>query len=332
MKRKRSNYKESRKKSFNKQDKFYTKEDIFISRMASILMFSKSQIIPTFSQRATTTIRINPLKSPTSDTVRRLTRKGFDLEKVKGIDNVYFVLNKDKSEISQTEEYYDGKFYIQNLSSILPSVLLDPKENERVLDMCAAPGSKTTHLAALMNNEGEIVANDSEISRVSSLKNVLEQFGVKNTKVLLNDANNFGKKYPNTFDKVLLDAPCSGEGLIYFRGPKPLRFWSIEKVKRYSFLQKELLESAFLTLKHGKFMIYSTCTLEPEENEGTLTYLLEKYPNARIEKIELERTNNMVPGIIKWSGNKYHPMVKNSIRILPTSKMMGFFIAKIFKE
>jgi 16S rRNA (cytosine1407-C5)-methyltransferase len=331
VKRTRSNYKQSRKKT-NKPKKFYTKDGIFISRMASILMMPKSRIEPLFSQRAVTTIRINPLKGDTGRIKNMLERKGYDLEKVGMVKDTYFVLNKDKSEISQTDEYFDGKYYIQNLSSILPSSILDPQEDEKVLDMCAAPGSKTTHLAALMNNKGEIIANDSEISRVSSLKNVLTQFGVKNTRVTLGDAIEFGRKYPATFDKVLLDAPCSGEGLIYLRGQKPLRFWGIDRIKRYTHVQKELIESGFLALKHGKFMVYATCTLEPEENEGVITSLLEKYPNARLEEIEIERSENMVNGITKWSGNTYDNSVKKSMRIIPTSKMMGFYIAKIFKE
>jgi len=337
MKQKRTNYKKRRpSKYFHKGDskerKFYTKEDIFISRMASILMIPKSRVIPLFSQRAITTIRLNPLKGDTSKTKRNLLRKGYELKESGFEDNTYFVVNKDKSEISEEREYSEGKFYIQNLSSILPSLLLEPKDDDKILDMCAAPGSKTTHLAALMGNKGKIVANDSEISRVSSLRNVLVQFGVKNTEVNMGDAEDFGKRDPNKFDKVLLDAPCSGEGLIYFGGTKPLRFWGIDKIKRYSYLQKELIESAFLTLKHGNFMIYSTCTLEPEENEGVITYLLGKFPNARLENINLGKRENIVKGITKWSGNKYHPSVKNSIRILPSKEMMGFYIAKIFKE
>jgi 16S rRNA (cytosine1407-C5)-methyltransferase len=332
VKKRRSNYKQSRKKDYSKPDRFYTKEDIFISRMASILMLPKSKIVPLFSQRSITTIRLNPLKGDVIRMKNSLIKKGYNLEEINGVANAYFVLNKDKSEISQTDEYFSGKFYIQNLSSILPSILLDPKEDEVILDMCAAPGSKTTHLAALMNNKGEIIANDSEMSRVSSLKNVLEQFGVKNTKVVMSDARDFGKQYPATFDKVLLDAPCSGEGLIYFRGSKPLRFWGIDRIKRYTFLQRELLESAFLALKHGKHMIYSTCTLEPEENEGVVTYLLNKYPNARLEEIKMDKDIQYVGGIRKWSGNIYDPSIKKSIRILPTSKTMAFYIAKIFKE
>ena len=331
MKQKRTNYKKPRGRQAQER-KFYTKDDIFISRMASILMLPKSKIVPLFSQRAISTIRINPLKGNVEEIKKLLLEKDYDLEKVTMVENVYFVRNKDKSEISRTDEYYDGLFYIQNLSSILPSAILNPKEDEKILDMCAAPGSKTTHLAALMNNKGTIVANDSDQKRISSLNNVLKQFGVTNTKVTMEEGEDIGVLKPNEYDKVLLDAPCSGEGLIYMRGQKPLRFWGIDKIKRYSFIQKELIESAFLTLKHGNYMIYCTCTLEPEENEGVITYLLNSYPNARLEEIEIEKKKNITEGITKWSGNTYHPSVKKSIRILPTREMMGFYIAKIFKE
>lgn len=337
MKQKRSNYKKTRKnkryyKGQSEEKTFYTKEGIFVSRLASILLLPKSKIIPLFSQRAITAIRLNPLKGDPLETKASLIRKEYHLRKVKWEENTYLVINKDKNEVSQDREYADGKFYIQNLSSILASVILDPKEGEKILDMCAAPGSKTTHLAALTNNKSQIVANDSEISRISSLKNVVEQFGVENCKVLLSDGVDFGKKYPVTFDRVLLDAPCSGEGMIYMRGSKPLRFWNIQRINRYTHIQKELVESAFLTLKHGGSMLYSTCTLEPEENEGVVTYLLEKYPNARLEEIKLHKDIQHSKGITKWSGNKYHSSVKKSIRILPSAEMMGFYIAKIFKE
>jgi len=335
--RKRSNYKQSRrsKRSYSKpQEKkeFYTKENIFVSRMASILLLPKATIVPLFSQRAKTTIRLNPLRGDVKKIKNSLIRNGYDLEQIHWEENSYFVLNKDKNEVSQSREYEEGKFYIQNPSSILASVLLEPEEGEKILDMCAAPGSKTTHLAALTKNKAEIIANDSEISRVNSLNRVIDQFGVKNSKVTLSDGEDFGKKYPVSFDKVLLDAPCSGEGMIYMRGPKPLRFWSIQKVNRYSQIQRKLIESAFLTLNHGGTMIYSTCTLEPEENEGVVTYLLEKYPNARIEEVHLHKSIKHEKGITKWSGNKYHPTVRDTIRITPSSEMMGFYIAKIFKE
>jgi 16S rRNA C967 or C1407 C5-methylase (RsmB/RsmF family) len=171
--KKRSNYNKPRRSqhSYNKpkeKREFYTKENIFVSRMASILLLPKSQIVPLFSQRAKTTIRLNPLKGDVKKTKNSLIKKGYDLEQIPWEENTYFVLNQDKNEVSQSREYDEGKFYIQNLSSILASILLEPKRGERILDMCAAPGSKTTHIAALTDNQAEIIANDSEISRVNS--------------------------------------------------------------------------------------------------------------------------------------------------------------------
>jgi 16S rRNA (cytosine1407-C5)-methyltransferase len=205
--------------------------------------------------------------------------------------------------------------------------MLDPHEGEDILDMCAAPGSKTTHICALTKNNAKIIANDSDMARVGSIRNVLEQFGAK-AKVSLNEGQIFGRRYPEYFDKILLDAPCSGEGLIYLNGQKPLRHWSIKKVRISSIIQKELISSAFEALKKGGTLIYSTCTLEPDENEGVVSYLLETYKDARIEKISLPGTNK---GITKWSGNRYHQEVAKTMRILPSAEMMGFYVAKIKK-
>ncbi len=340
-KKKRSNYGRKRLPYTHRNTplKYYTKEDTFVSRMASILMIPKSRVKQAFSKRPITTIRMNSLKGSPEETKDILLKKGYALELVPWSPNTYFVLNKDKSEVSQTEEYYDGRYYIQNLSSILAVLILNPQKGQKILDMCASPGSKTTHIADLTENQSEIFANDIEIARVSDMNAVIKQFGAESVKTLLSDGRDFGKKYPAYFDNVLLDAPCSGEGLIYFRGPRPLRYWSMNKVKRSSYLQKELIVSAFKTLKHGKTMVYSTCTLEPEENEGTITYLLDNFPNARVQKIDILEKKEfegymevIKPGIKKWSGNIYNKQVENSIRIIPNERMMGFYIAKIFKE
>jgi 16S rRNA (cytosine1407-C5)-methyltransferase len=324
----RHNYKKPRKRPVEKR-KFYTKENIFISRLASILKMPKWKIKPLFSQRAITTIRLNSLKGDPKKTKKLLEKRGYELEPVKWAKDVYFVLNKDKKEVSKIREYEDGLFYIQNLSSILAALVLEPEQNDKVLDMCAAPGSKTTHIAQLTNNKAEIVANDSEVQRLGSLQNVLYQFGARSAKTALNDGEVFGSKYPNMFDKILLDAPCSGEGMIYFPGEKPLRFWSIKKIKASAYTQRKLIESAFKSLKPGGTLVYSTCTLEPEENEGVVTHLLNSFTNAKLEDINIDV--NAEQGIQRWSGNSYHRDIDKTIRILPSPEMMGFYIAKIKK-
>jgi len=325
----RTDYK--RKRNFIPQKKkFFTKENVFLSRMGSILLIPPSKVKSLFSQRAVTTIRINPLKGDPDKTIDVLKDRGYNLEKVYWAENVFFVRNIDKSEISQIQEYKDGLFYIQNLSSILPALVLNPQKNDKILDMCAAPGSKTTHICALVNNKANIIANDSDPARMNAMRDVLHQFGA-DAKVCLNDGKIFGSRYTDFFDKILLDAPCSGEGLIYLNSNKPLRFWSIKKVNISSIIQRELIDSAFKALKPGGILVYSTCTLEPEENEGTITFLLEKYKNVKIEKIEIDGLKDINRGITKWSGNTYHQEVSKTIRIKPSSEMMGFYIAKIEK-
>jgi len=335
----RSNYKKPRNYDKDENSKYFTKDDIFISRMASILMLPKARVSSLFYQRARTTIRLNSLKGNVKETLRLLKSRGYELSKVTWAPNVYFVNNRDKSEISQIEEYRQGLFYIQDLSSILATLVLNPTRGENILDMCAAPGSKTTHMAEITKNRANILANEIEVGRTNSLRNVIEQFGANSVKITLSDGRDLGKKYPDYFDKVLLDAPCSGEGRIYMRGPKPLRFWSIKKVKGSTILQRELIESAFRTLKTGGTLVYSTCTLEPEENEGIVTYLLKNHKNAKIEEIEIFNSKEfkgykryITQGIVRWSGNEYDPSVRKSIRILPSSEMMGFYIAKIVKK
>ncbi len=330
MKRTRNNYKKPRNPVHTKKEHYYTKDDIFFSRIASILRIPKNKVKDIFSQRSITTIRLNSLKEKPERTKRALEAKGYELEAIPWAKDVYFVLNRDKAEVSQTKNYQNGDFYIQNLSSILATVVLDPKQGKTILDMCAAPGSKTTHIAQMIDNKGVVLANDTEIQRLNSLKNVIAQFGAKCAKPTLSDGADFGKKYPNYFDQILLDAPCSGEGMIYFPGQKPLRFWNIKKIKKCSYIQRDLIESAFKALKPGGTMVYSTCTLEPEENEGIVSYLLDNYTNAKLLDIDIEV--KAMKGIPKWSGNVYHRDIEKTMRILPSKEMMGFYIAKIYKS
>jgi 16S rRNA (cytosine1407-C5)-methyltransferase len=312
--------------------------DIFLSRIASILQKPKGEVKHLFYQRARTTIRLNNLRGDNKQTYKLLTRsKGWKLQEIKNVEDTYFVNNRDKSEIAETEEYEDGKFYIQDLASILSIHILDPQEGEDILDLAAAPGSKTTLISSLTNNNAYITANDIDSQRISKLNNVLHQFGSQNVEVTNKDGALLGRIYPNHFDRVLLDAPCSGEGRIYFGGKKPLRFWSIKMVNAMIKTQEELIESAFQALKIGGTLIYSTCTLEPDENEGVVTHLLKKYDNARMEdidfidKLEPLLTDKITHGITKWSGNTYHQEVAKSVRIIPSPEMMGFYIAKITK-
>lgn len=321
------------------QKKYYSKEDIFLSRMASILKVPQGVAKNMFRQRVVSTIRINTLKGSYENILDKLISKKLELKDVPWAKNTFIVENMDKSDLGKMKEYYEGLFYIQNLSSLLPSIILDPSSKDTILDMCASPGSKTSHLSDLMNNKGKIVANDVDAWRTKKLKEVLDMFGVKNAQITNEDGTVFGKREFERFDKVLLDAPCSGEGLIYLTSPSALKFWNVKKVRGLVRIQTELIFSAFNSLKKGGTLIYSTCTLEPDENEGIVSKLLEKYQNADIVEVPLfdsiefkDYKKNVKRGILNWNGKDYDKRVSKTYRVLPSSEMMGFYIAKIVKN
>lgn len=318
--------------------KYYTKEDIFLSRMASILKLPIPVVRKIFKERATTTIRLNTLKRERREIIQILKRKGVELVEIPWMENAFFVSNMDKSELGKSEEYSNGLFYIQNLSSMIPALALDPKDGLEILDMCAAPGSKTTQIAQLAPSS-KITANDSDAWRVGKLVEVLEQFGITNVETRNEEGVYFGKKEKGRYDRVMVDAPCSGEGLIYLEAHKGLKFWNIKKVKPLSNIQKNLIVSAYESLKNNGILVYSTCTLEPEENEGVVTYLLTKYPKAKVVEIDFlspsklgRHAVNVKRGILKWNEFEYDKQVSKTYRVIPSSEMMGFYIARIVKN
>jgi len=328
----------NKKKNFKKTKKYYYKTDIFISRMASILKIPHKKTKELFYQRIVSVIRLNDLLDDPQKIFKVLEEKNLDLKEVPWSKHTYIVKNKDKSELSKMQEYAKSLFYIQNLSSQLPPIILNPSPEDTILDMCAAPGSKTTQLASLMNNKGLIIANDDNYKRVHKMSKVLEKFGVKNTQINFAGGEELDAQFENYFDKVLLDAPCSGEGMIYLGAPKPLRFWSIKRTKEMSKIQKELIKSAFRCLKPGGEMVYATCTLSPNENESVVTHLMHEFKQAQLEEIELIKQDSFKEykpfvkrGLKEWNEEFFHPDIDKTMRIIPGKTMMGFYIALIKK-
>jgi NOL1/NOP2/sun family putative RNA methylase len=238
-----------------------------------------------------------------------------------------------------TVEYFLGYYHMQGLSSVLPSLVLEPSPQHRVLDMCASPGSKTTHIAAIMDNRGLIVANELNRRRLSILKFHLERLGVTNTLVTTFQAQNFPMRYPDRseirFDRVLLDAPCSGEG----RYRKVMRPDELKKMQPYgeehslkmSNYQRQMILRGFDLLKEGGIMVYSTCTYSPYENEAVVDYLLKTRKNAVLEPIRFEGIN-LVEGVTEWKGIRFSEELKKTVRVYPhLVDSWGFFIARIRK-
>jgi NOL1/NOP2/sun family putative RNA methylase len=269
-------------------------------------------------------IRINTLKTTEKEMVSRLKNLGVKLTKISYTDFGYYY--ETKFSLGATSEYLQGYYYIQEAASQLPPQILEPKPNDVVLDMCAAPGSKTTEIAQYMQNRGTIVGLDADPRRLFALRNNLERCGVSNTLLYKKDSR-FAFDLGIQFDKVLLDAPCSGNYAIEedFFVKK-----SVDGIRERSRLQKELLKSAVKVLKKSGTLVYSTCSLEPEENEMNIDWLLSKYPEMKLEQVKLDVGDN---GLVNVFGKKLNPEIKKCKRFWPTkTETEGFFIAKLIKR
>jgi 16S rRNA (cytosine1407-C5)-methyltransferase len=229
-----------------------------------------------------------------------------------------------------------GKVYQQGLSSVLAGAVVNPSSEDRVLDLCAAPGSKTSHLAQIMNNQGEIVAIEHVKARFYTLRSVLELLGVQNVKIKLMDGRRF--RSDELFDKILVDAPCSSEGRFKTSNPKSFAYWSERKIHEMNHKQKGLVWNALRSLKPGGVLTYSTCTFAPEENEEVVSWILKKGEGS-VELQDVVLCGKPVaswvktyPALLEWKNRKFHPSVSQCLRLLPSPPLEGFFIAQMRKR
>lgn len=231
-------------------------------------------------------------------------------------------------DIGNLPEHQLGYIYVQDAASMIPPVVLSPMPNSFVLDMCAAPGSKTSQMSQQMNNTGMIVANESQGKRISALGINLQRCGITN--VAVNHMDGIKMPRQELFDYVLVDAPCSGTGTLR-RNAKIAEMWSPSLVARMVSTQRKLLQKGFDLLKPGGILVYSTCTLEPEENEVLISDFLNKNPAATIEKINLNIKRS--PAVTEFEGRQLSPEVSKCLRIYPQDNdSEGFFVTKILKK
>ena len=227
-----------------------------------------------------------------------------------------------------TLEIAFGFYYMQALTSMLPPLFLNPSEKDIVLDLCSAPGSKTTQLAEMMNNKGILVVNELEIDRIKALVFNLDKMNFLNCGVVNNRGEILSKYYDSHFDKILVDAPCSGLGIIQKKN-EVNKWWSLERVKNLSELQHKLLVSAIKMLKVNGELVYSTCTLTPEENELIINKILSKYP-VDIEEVNLPLKHHK--GLTTYKDEKLDTRLSKAIRIFPwETDSDGFFLIKLKK-
>lgn len=271
--------------------------ELFLNQMRELLPDAAEfdQFVAISQQPLRRSLRVNTLKISVADFLALVEPYQWALTPIPWCEEGFWISRGDAEmlPLGSTAEHLSGLFYIQEASSMLPvTALFDGcPEPERVMDVAAAPGSKTTQIAAKMGNKGAILANEYSASRVKVLHANLSRCGVSNTAMTHFDGRVFGPALPETFDAILLDAPCSGEGVIR-KDADALRNWTPESTAEIAATQHDLIESAFHALRPGGTLIYSTCTLNRSENQQVISWLISAYPGA----VEIEPLHSLFPG------------------------------------
>ena len=278
------------------------------------------KIIEGYLAKRKTTLRINTIKSNIEEIKQKVDAKKIEYEEVKWSKEAIIIKNEDEKAIQEMDIYTNGEIYMQSLSSMLPPIILEPKEGTDILDMAAAPGGKTTQIAALTNNKAHITACEKNKIRAERLKYNIDKQGASCVFIMQKDARFIDDFF--SFDQILLDAPCSGSGTLDFNDNNIEKYFSKQLIDRSSSVQKTLLSKAIKLLKPGHEMVYSTCSILSCENEDIVAHSIKN------ENVEI------VP--IHFEGMEELPLLPTKIHgtlcVCPTDLYEGFFVAKIRKK
>lgn len=310
--------------------KKYEPKEEFIERMRNLLGKELDSYLKFIETPYKKMIRVNTIKISRDELLRRLKKKKWKIQETSYKDAL-IVQELMPGELGKAVEHQIGYYYVQDLSSMMPPLALSPQKNEAVLDLCAAPGSKTSQISMLMENKGTIIANDIALGRIKALQTNLERCGCTNVIITRMKGTTICNRFVKNkiaFDKILVDAPCSGTGTIR-SDPRILETWNPNMIKKLSSEQKKLCISAISCLKNQGTLIYSTCTHEPEENELVIDYLIKNFP-VKLENFDLPLKTR--PGIITWQGQELNKELEKCKRIYPQDNdSEGFFVAKLRK-
>lgn len=279
----------------------------------------KGKIIDGYKTNRLVTFRVNTLKSSIKEIEEKLEELNIEYKKVSWSKEAFIINNVRENEIQELDIYLQGKIYLQSLSSMLPPIILEPKEGIDILDMAAAPGGKTTQLAALSNNKAHITACEMNNIRIEKLKYNVEKQGASCVYVMKKDSRQIDDFF--SFDQILLDAPCSGSGILNFNNKNLNKHFSLELIDKSAKIQLALLRKAIKVLKKNQEMVYSTCSILSKENEEI------------VSKVMSENKLEIVP--IEFEGIDDLPLlptkIKGTLCVCPNELYEGFFIAKIRK-
>ncbi|MFA5125781.1 MAG: RsmB/NOP family class I SAM-dependent RNA methyltransferase [archaeon] len=300
----------------SKQKTFFPEE--FIEKYETLLGEEWPAFFSCIQRKQPKAFWLNTNKALPKETITSLENHGVNLKQLPFHLQAFSI---DYERPGTLREFEFGKISLQEKAAMLPAIVVAPRENDLVLDACAAPGMKTIQLSTLMHNKGKIIACDVNSERTKSLEHNKTKYGLNNVEIKRMDFRNLLPEYKEKFDKILLDAPCSSEGLVR-KDREALKGWATKLVERKAQTQKELILAGFDLLKKGGELVYATCSFAPEENEEVVLKLLDKFGNAEVLKVELSG--------IKIRENK---LCKNCVRLYPQDNdTQQFFFAKIRKN
>ena len=278
------------------------------------------EIIKGYSAKRQVSLRVNTLKSTLEEVTKVLEENNIEFENVPWSNIALVIKNASKKEIENLSIYAEGKIYLQSLSSMMPPIILNPKEKTDILDMAAAPGGKTTQMAAMTHNAANITACELNTIRAERLKYNVQKQGASRVFVMQKDSRFIDDFF--SFDNILLDAPCSGSGTININDERLHETFSMKLIEKSQKAQKALLEKALKILKPGSEMVYSTCSILMCENENIVQHVLDKF-DCEIIPIDFEKTEKLKLLPTKISG---------TLCVCPNEYYEGFFIAKLKKN
>ncbi|HBG62365.1 MAG: hypothetical protein A2Y03_03445 [Omnitrophica WOR_2 bacterium GWF2_38_59] len=304
---------------------------IFIERLRKLIPNQDlGSCLDSFSLEKVISIRANTLKNSFDEVCSCLDERGIKYSSVKWFKDALILHDVKWEQIRESSLFSEGLAYRQSISSMLVPVILSPEPDEDILDLCAAPGSKTTQIAAMMKNKGCITAVDIVKGRYYKLRSVAQLLGAENIEFKLIDGRRL-RSPDKLFDRVLIDAPCSSEGRFSLLDKKSYAYWSPRKIKEMCKKQRGLLLNAARLLKNDGLLVYSTCTFAPEENEAVVDWLIKKIDrNITVEKIDVTKFDlPTYTAVTEWEGKVFDEKVNNCLRVLPSRSSDGFFITKI---
>ena len=280
----------------------------------------KEEILKGYFSKRYVTFRVNRIKTNIDKVEKVLIENNIEFEKVSWFKDAFIIKDRLEEDIQRLDVYRNGEIYLQSLSSMLPPIILEPNEGEDILDMTAAPGGKTTQISSMTENKANITACEKNKIRAEKLKYNIEMQGANRVFIMIKDARNIEDFF--SFDKILLDVPCSGSGTLNANDSNIEKYFSKELIDKSSKIQLSLLRKATKIIKPGKEIVYSTCSILDVENEKVINNILkeEKLEIVPIEFDELEKIpmlNTNIPG---------------TICIKPTEMYEGFFVAKLRKK